>query len=172
MRQSAPGPVVERQPDEGPLRRAGAQALRERVGEPAGSRIRGTSHQRVQRRHHCAIPLDVLRHRLGLAVPTVGAAQCRVESFGGLSDSEGRIEVGQRVQLHPVRLAGFEQLSLVGEVVVHGQALHAGSASNLGDRRLRGADLPVQVHRREHDALPRLPLGLCAGLELVFPFFD
>jgi hypothetical protein len=116
--------------------------------------------------------LDLLGHRLGLAIPAVVAAQCGAQTLHWLIDGENRIESGQRVKLHPVRLACAEQLRLIGEVVVHRESLHARSPGYLGDRRQRGADLLVQPRGRGDDSLARLRLRRGAGLELVPAFFD
>jgi len=69
-----------------------------------------------------------------------------------------------------VVLAGSEEVSLVGKVVVDRQALHAGSPCNLGHRCSRRADLFVKLGRRSGDSLSRrgLPLGPLPQLVRAF----
>jgi hypothetical protein len=66
-----------------------------------------------------------------------------------------------------VGLASAEELDFLGEVVVDRQALDVGPPCDLGDGRLRGTNLLVELHRGLNDPLARPPLALCACLQLV-----
>src|SRR5438093_49986 len=73
---------------------------------------------------------------------------------------------GKRVDRQPARCAGAKQVRGLGEVVVHGQPLHAGAARDLSDCGRRRSHLLVQRHRRLDDSLARSALVLGACLEL------
>ena len=68
-------------------------------------------------------------------------------------------------------LAGAEELDVLGEVVVDGQTLDLGPPRDLGNRRLRGTNLLVELHRGLNDALAGQPLTFGARLQLVPSFF-
>jgi hypothetical protein len=71
----------------------------------------------------------------------------------------------------PIALARRQELAELGEVVVHGEALNAGPARDLGDGGSGGAHLFVELDGGPHYPLARLGLPGGARLEVVRPLF-
>ena len=119
---------------------ARGQLGQHRVGRPR--------HPRVELRHRRPLAVHPPLHRRVLAVPAVERGQRGAQALRGVVERERGRQVGPRVLGQPVGGARRQQRVQVGEVVVDGQPLHAGAARDVGDRRLRDADLLVQRRGR------------------------